>query len=85
MKSAIQYTIRQIPKRVDEALRESSVRSRRSMNTEAIHALSRGLGVADEKVRHHDLDALAGTWQDDPAFDTAIAAQDQVDKKLWQR
>ena len=83
MKTTVQYTIRQVPKRVDAALRARSQKSRRSLNEEALHALSRGLGVADEKVLHHDLDSLAGTWKEDPAFDAAIAAQDQVDQKLW--
>ena len=85
MKTTIQYTLRQVPKRVDEALRHRSKRSRRSLNEEALQALSRGLGVADEKVLHYDLDSLAGTWQEDKGFDAAIAAQDQVDPKLWRR
>ena len=83
MKTAIQYTLRQVPKRVDSVLRQRSRLSQRSLNEEALDALSRGLGLADEKVRHHDLDSLAGSWQDDPAFDAAIAAQDRVDPKLW--
>ena len=85
MKTNIQYTIRQVPKRVDAVLRQRSRRSHRSLNEEALDALSRGLGVAEEKVAHHDLDSMAGTWQEDAAFDAAIAAQDQVDRKLWQR
>ena len=83
MKATIQYTLRQVPKRLDLALRDRSRRSHRSLNEEALEALSRGLGLAEEKVRHHDLDALAGTWLEDPAFDAAIAAQDRVDAKLW--
>ena len=30
-----------------------------------------------------DLDTIAGTWLDDPGFDDAIRAQDQVDPLLW--
>lgn len=37
----------------------------------------------EQAVRHHDLDDLAGTWVDDPAFDQAIEAMDQVDPALW--
>ena len=85
MKSTVQYTIRQVPRRVDAALRKRSQKSRRSLNEEALQALSRGLGVEGEKVLHYDLDSLAGTWQEDSAFDTAIEAQDQVDRKLWRR
>jgi hypothetical protein len=32
---------------------------------------------------HHDLDALIGSWEEDPAFDDAIRAQDVVDEELW--
>jgi hypothetical protein len=32
---------------------------------------------------HHDLDALIGTWRDDPAFDAAIRAFEQVDAEVW--
>ena len=42
-----------------------------------------GLGLAEEAPRHHDLDDLAGTWVDDPEFDRAIEAMDQVDPELW--
>ena len=30
-----------------------------------------------------DLALLAGTWQEDPAFDAAVLAFEQVDEKLW--
>ena len=33
--------------------------------------------------RYTDLDAVAGTWIDDPGFDEAIKAQDQVDESIW--
>lgn len=32
---------------------------------------------------HHDLDGLIGSWQEDPAFDAAIRAFEQVDEALW--
>lgn len=31
---------------------------------------------------HHDLDSLIGTWRDDPAFDAAIRAFEQVDEAV---
>jgi len=30
-------------------------------------------------TEHHDLDSLIGTWQEDPAFEAAIRAFEQVD------
>jgi hypothetical protein len=32
---------------------------------------------------HHDLDSLIGTWREDPGFDAAIRAFEQVDVELW--
>ena len=83
MKTTIQYTLRAVPKPVDRELRQRSRHSLRSLNDEAIDALTRGLGLGAGKVVHHDLDALVGSWENDPAFDAAIAAQDCVDLKLW--
>lgn len=81
--TSIQYTLRQVPTHVDRSLRQKSKQSRKSLNEAAVEALAKGLGLADEKIRFHDLDALAGSWQEDAAFDAAIRAQDQVDPRLW--
>lgn len=32
-----------------------------------------------KEVVHHDLDDLAGSWVDDPAFDKALRDMDRVD------
>jgi hypothetical protein len=79
----VQHTIRGIPKSVDKALRSQSKQGGNSLNQTAIEALARGLGVSEQPVVHHDLDKLAGTWEEDPAFDKALADQDRVDPSLW--
>ncbi|HMP73108.1 MAG TPA: hypothetical protein PKE55_07580 [Kiritimatiellia bacterium] len=79
-----QYTLRNIPPRVDQCLRERSARYRSSLNAVAVQALSQGLGLEDEPPVYHDLDDLVGTWVNDPAFDQAMEAQDAVDEELWQ-
>ncbi len=83
MKKPIQYTIRNVPERTDEALRKLAVREGTSLNTVANQALEAGAGVEESTVRHHDLDDLAGTWVQDPSFDEAIRAFDAIDKGLW--
>lgn len=82
-RASIQYTIRQVPKHIDQSLREKCKQTHQSLNETAIAAMSKGLGLADDPPRYHDLDVLAATWQEDPAFDAAISAQDQVDPRLW--
>lgn len=78
-----QYTIRRVPPRVDQELRRKAHEERRSLNETVLRALERGLGLTAEEPRYHDLDDLAGTWVDDPEFDRAIEAMDQVDPELW--
>jgi hypothetical protein len=79
----IQYTIRHIPPALDRALRQKVKREKESLNACVIDALTKGLGMADQPVRYHDLDELAGTWREDALFDAAIAAQNQIDHDLW--
>ena len=79
----VQYTIRNIPERVDQRLREQSAAYGTSLNDVAVKALSQAVGIADEPVVHHDLDDLIGSWVEDAAFDEAVASMDQVDEDLW--
>jgi plasmid stability protein len=81
--NSVKYTIRNIPVRVARALRQKSKQSGKSLNAVALDALAKGLGLSEKRPVYHDLDGLAGTWVEDPAFDAAIAAQDQVEPQLW--
>jgi hypothetical protein len=79
----IQFTVRRVPSRVARSLRDKARRERRSVNSVLVQALALAAGTGEDEPRFHDLDWLAGTWVKDPAFDAAIAAQDQVDESLW--
>lgn len=79
----MQYTIRNIPSSLDAALRRRALEQGKSLNEIAIEALARGAGVSGERIRNRDLSDIVGSWQHDPAFDEAIAAQDTVDDELW--
>lgn len=80
----MQYTLRKIPKRVDEALRRKAKQEGMSLNQAALQALTHGLGLTEGAPVYHDLDDLIGTWVEDPEFDEAIRAMDTVDPELWQ-
>ncbi len=82
-KNRTQYTLRDIPERLDRRLREMATEYTVSLNRAAISALEKGVGLADQVPAQHDLDDLAGTWVPDPAFDQAIAEMDQIDEDLW--
>ena len=79
----MQYTLRNIPPALDGALRALARREGKSLNEVALRALARALGADETPVRHRALDDLAGTWRDDPEFETALAALHQVDESLW--
>lgn len=84
IKAPIQYTLRQIPPALDEALRRRSREAGKSLNQTAIEVLRSGLALAGDSIRHRDLDFMAGSWVEDAAFDEAIGSQDRVDPKLWE-
>jgi plasmid stability protein len=82
--ATVQYTVRDVPAKVDALLRRRAAEQRTSLTHVLREALLRaaGLGTEDEPV-HDDLDHLASRWEHDPEFDAAVAAQDQVDDELW--
>jgi len=41
--------------------------------------------LSEAPVRQRDLSDIAGTWQEDPEFDQAIAEQDQIDEQMWRQ
>ena len=79
----MQYTIRNVPDTLDEALRRVARERGKSLNEVAIEALARGAGVSGERGRQRDLNDIAGTWRKDPAFDSALDAQDTIDEEMW--
>ena len=83
VKALVQYTLRQIPQALDEALRKKSRQDGKSLNQTAIEVLQTGLSLHGNSIRHRDLDFMVGSWVEDPSFDEAIRSQDRVDAKLW--
>ena len=81
---AAQFTIRGVPARLETALRERARREGRSLNAVVLDSLEAGDGVSVGEIVHEDLDDLIGTWVEDPDFDQAILAQDQVDAQSWE-
>jgi len=79
----MQYTVRNIPDYLDAALRDAARREGKSLNEVAVLALVRGAGLSESPRRKRDLADLAGSWREDSAFDSALAAQDTIDDSLW--
>jgi hypothetical protein len=79
----MQYTVRNVPETLDEALRRVARERGKSLNEVAIEALARGAGITQDRSRQRDLRDIAGTWRKDSAFDSALAAQDTIDEEMW--
>jgi hypothetical protein len=76
-----QYTIRQVPANLDEALRRKAKQKGQSLNQVLLDSLAQSVG--EEASRYHDLDELAGSWKTDKAFDDALKAFDTIDPNDW--
>jgi hypothetical protein len=79
----MQYTLRNLPPLLDSELRRRAKAEGKSFNAVAIEVLARGMGFGDMPLRQRDLSDIAGTWQEDAAFDAAIADQNGIDESLW--
>ena len=79
----MQYTIRRIPRAVDDAIRERARATGKSLNEAVVDTLAQGAGVQGVPQKRRDLGDIAGTWKADKTVDAALAEQDRVDTDLW--
>lgn len=79
----MQYTIRNIPDYLDAALRSAAREQGKSLNEVAVQALVRGAGLAEREQVKRDITDITGTWQEDAAFDSALADQQKIDEGMW--
>jgi hypothetical protein len=84
MSKGIQYTLRSVPERTDQLLREAAATYGTSINQMALDLISKGVGANAGVAEYHDLDDLIGSWVQDPECDKALAEMDRVDAELWQ-
>ena len=79
-------TLRNIPPKLQEAIRRRAGIYGLSLNKTVLRMLEEAAGQrAVGRELHHDLDHLAGTWSDEEAaaFEGALAEQRRVDPELW--
>ena len=82
----MQYTLRDIPKEVDEALRRRAKQQGRSLQEVALEALAAGAGLPlnGQRVKQRDLSDFAGTYIPDPGFEQALREADRIDPEDWE-
>jgi plasmid stability protein len=79
----MQYTLRNIPPLLDQALRSRAREEGKSLNEVAIELLLVGAGLMGEPIKRRDLSDIAGTWAADPEIDEALEDQRRIDPELW--
>ena len=78
-------TIRNVPKRLADALNRERRKRDASLNSTVLDLLHRSLGVAGSAPRSNGLAELAGTWsaEDQRQFDAAVAPLGAIDDDMW--
>ena len=79
----MQYTLRKIPRHLDQALRRKARQERKSLNRVALEALMRGAGLSEKPIRHRNVRDLVGCWYEDPETEEVLAAQRVIEPELW--
>jgi plasmid stability protein len=80
----MQYTLRNVPRKVDQALRARARAERKSLNETTVEVLKTALGISDEPAKKRDLSDLVGSLSDSDAkaINDAVAFMDRADLKL---
>jgi len=79
----MQFTIRRISAALDAAIRRRARLEGRSRNEVVVNALAEGLGLTARQQARRDLSDVVNTWRREAVVEAALAAQDRVDKDLW--
>jgi len=80
----MQYTLRNIPPDLDEALREKARAEGKSLNEAALDALRSALAIAAPMSPKRDLSDIWGKSKPDPELDAALAEGRKIDWEEWQ-
>jgi plasmid stability protein len=79
----MQYTIRNLPARLDQLIRKRAKDEGKSLNTVAVEALMQAFGLRGSLEPNRDVSELVGTWVEDAAVDGALEAQRCIDDEMW--
>jgi hypothetical protein len=83
MHTCMQYTIRNIPKVVDAALRRRAKRQGKTLNEVTVQAITEALGLVAESPRRRSVRDILGARPKDVELEAALDAQRQIDPELW--
>ena len=83
-----QITLRGLSPELGKIVKEEAKKRRLSLNKSILALLEEKIACKDpaqEKVIHHDLDALCGVWSKREAneFERYLVKQRRIDKEMW--
>lgn len=83
MHLSMQYTLRNIPKTLDTALRRRAKQEKKTLNEIALEVMADGLGLQKDPKRRRSLSDIAGAQTTDPGLEAALDDQRRIDAELW--
>jgi hypothetical protein len=82
--ASMQYTLRNIPKQLDQALRRRAREQGKTLTEVAIEAMAEGVGLtSDVSRRRRSVRDLVGSRAPDPELRAALDDQRTIDSDLW--
>ena len=83
MQASMQYTIRNIPKVLDQALRRRARQHNKTLNEVVIEAMASGLGVQQAPAKRRSVREIFAGRSKDGDLEAALADQRRIDPELW--
>ena len=81
------FNLRNIAPNVMALLKKEAAKQKVSVNSLILQTIEQALGVSRQtkKTTYHDLDSLAGTWndKDKKAFEKNMKSFETIDMELW--
>lgn len=81
--SRTQYTIRNVSKQLDDALRRRARIEHKALNQVALEAMAEGLGLEQAPVRRRSFADVLGKAPREPGLEETLADQRRIDPELW--
>ena len=79
----MQYTVRGVPRYLDQEIRGFAACQAKSLNQILIEVLCAGLGVFKKVPKNPELMELVGSWVENEETEKAFASMRTIDEDLW--
>lgn len=79
----MQYTLRNIPRQLDQALRRRAREQGKTLTEVAIEAMADGVGLKGQRRRRRSVRDLVGARAPDPELRATLDDQRRIDPELW--